>query len=209
MSPVKLTSEQLMEAMVALERGLSCAAWEGVTDRPWWELSTTEQASVLATVRAVHEKRIREMGLDPGGPNKQFLDRMNLTAVQEEDRKWREKWKIMQMARPGTSKPRKIPASGLRMAVNDLLSQEPFFDAGQRRAVERRLAAKSLPSLRILAAQIKNKHAAILKRGLVHNEEEYYLIQEILASVDYPIEEADRNRLAELAEQYSEKRSTS
>lgn len=196
-----------MEANIALHRGLSCAAWEGVTDRPWWELSTAEQKAVLAAVRAFHEKRIREMGLDPEGPNRQFLDRMNLAAVQEEEREWREMHAKMQLAHSGKSKPRKVPASGLRMALNDILSQEPFFDAGQRRAVDRRLAAKSLPSLQVLSAMIKKKHAAILKRGRVRNAEEYYLIQEILASVDYPIEDEERARLDEMAGRFEDRKS--
>lgn len=86
---VNLDAQQLMEALIAVERGLSCASWEGVTDRPWWELSTAEQEATLAAVRSFQEKQIREMGLELGGLNQQFLDRMNLAAIEEEESNWR------------------------------------------------------------------------------------------------------------------------
>lgn len=122
---MNLDAQQLMEALIAVQSGLSCASWEGVTDRPWWELSTAEQEAVLVAVRTFQEKQIREMGLDPGGLNQQFLDRMNLAAIEQEEREWRKMWQDAPQAPPG-EKPRKVSASGLRMALNDLLSQEPF-----------------------------------------------------------------------------------
>lgn len=201
---MKLTTEQLFEVMLAVEFGLSAAAWEGVTDRPWWELSDEEKTAILAAVRSANEKEILRMNSDPETRrfNQLILDRMNLASVRNEEfneEEARQKFLSIPAAKRGS-------ASGLRQAINDGLSQSYLFSRSQCLAVERRLAARNLPNLTMLEALLRNKHEKILKRGSVRNEEEYYLVQEILASVDFPIDEDSRNRLASYADDFATRR---
>jgi hypothetical protein len=201
---MKLTATQLCEVFLALNCGLSAAAWEGASDRPWWELSDEEKTAVLASVRAAEEELIRRHKLDfgPDSLNRQFLDRMTLVSVQNEERQEREARERLLNA----AAPRRGSASGMRQAINDLLSQVGFFGLGQQRAVSRRLARRNLPTLEMLSAMLRKKHEKILQRGRVRNEEEYYLVQEILASVDFPIEDEDRQQLSALAGEYESRR---
>lgn len=204
---MKLTAIQLCEVMLALNHGLSAAAWEGVTSRPWWELSNEEKAAVLASVRATEEELIRRHNLDlcANSLNQQFLDRMSLASVQNEERQEHEaREKLLSSAAK-----RRGSDSGLRQAINDLLSQSAFFGTAQRRAVERRLAARNLPTLALLEAILRKQHEKILKRGSIRTEEEFYLLQEILVSVDFPIDEDARQQLANLAYEYESRRKSS
>jgi hypothetical protein len=201
---MKLTFEQLYEVMLALQCGLSAAAWEGVSDRPWWELSDEEKTAILAAVRSANEKEILGMNLDPETMrfNQLVLDRLNLASVRNEERQEEEarrKLYSIPAAKRGST-------SGLRQAVNDLLSQSYLFSRSQRRAVECRLAARKLPKLTMLEAILRKKHEKILKRGSVRNEQEYYLVQEILASGDFQIDEESRNRLAGYANDFASRR---
>jgi hypothetical protein len=50
--------------------------------------------------------------------------------------------------------------------------------------------------------------ARILKRGRIASPEEFYLATEVLAAVDFDIEDADRARLAEMHQAYVTKRPT-
>lgn len=200
---MKLTREQLYEVMLALLHGMSAAAWEGVSPRPWWEHSDEEKASILAAVRSANEKLILDLNLDPEAVrfNQLFLNRMTLASVKNEERQQqeqREKWLT-------ASAPRRGSTSGLRQAINDLLSQSTFFDAGQRLAVERRLAARKLPTLAMLEALLRQQHEKILKRGRIRNAVEYYLVQEILNFVEFPIDEASRQQLARFASEFEAK----
>lgn len=201
---MKLTTEQLYEVMLAVQFGLSAAAWEGISDRPWWELSDEEKTVILTTVRAANEKEILRMNSDPETTrfNQLILDRMNLASVQNEELQLenaRQKFYDIPAAKRGSS-------AGLRQVINDELSQSYLFSRSQRRAVERRLAARNLPSLNMIEVLLRKKHEKILQRGNVRNEEEYYLVQEILSSGDFPIDEDSRNRLAGYADDFAARR---
>lgn len=205
---MKLTAVQLCEVMLALNHGLSAAAWEGISPRPWWELSDEEKAAVLASVRAALEKSIRRQNNpDPDAQsfNQLILDRMTLASVQNEERLEREgREKALSLLAA-----RRRSTSGLRQAINDLLSQSALFGMAQTRAVERRLAARNLPTLAMLEAIMRNQHEKILKRGRIRTEEEYYLVQEILAFIDFPIDEDTRQQLAGFAYDFESRRKSS
>jgi len=191
---MNLSSEQLLDVMLSLMHGMSAAAWEGVTDRPWWELSDQEKTAALGAVRSAHETLIRNMNPEPGAMdlNQQFLDRMNLASVKKEEEQQYEQRQQMLAA----SASRRGSTSGLKQAINDLLSHSSFWDRSQRLAVERRLAARKLPKLALLEAMLRKKHEKILKRGKIRNDEEYYLAMEILNFMDFPIESDDRQQLS-------------
>lgn len=104
----------------------------------------------------------------------------------------------------GTEWERARRASGLRLAINDDLSQARYYSKSQRAAIDCRLTAANLPSLRTLEIGFKRKHAQILKRGTIRNEEEYYIVREILADVSFQITERDRLLLEKLAVKFEQ-----
>ncbi len=202
---MNLSVEQMRLACFAIQRGLSCAAWEGTTPRPWWELSVEEQEAHLAVVRAETEKTAAEIAaMNPHVRqfNQQVVDRIDRRKIEEEEAQHRQVWLVemaQQSGRKGGNK------SGFKMALNDTLSMASHFEAAQRLAVQRRLAAAGLPQLELLLAMLRRKHEKIVQRGRVRNEEEYYLVREILSDLDYPISDEARGELGRLAAEFEPK----
>jgi hypothetical protein len=204
---VKLDADQLFEVFCALHFGLSAAAWEGASERPWWELTDEEKDAVLTRLKSADKLSAKRIGTNPERVafNQLLLDRLELTSIRNEEHQEAEyRHKVYE-----TTAAKRRSTSGLRQAINDQLSQSYMFSRSQTIAVERRLAARKLPNLTMLEAILRRKHERILKRGGVRDEEEYYLVQEILASVDFPIDEENRHRLGRFADDFAAKRRSS
>lgn len=192
---MKLTREQLQEVFIALMHGSLCHMWEGVTERPWWELSDDEKVTVLADVRTAYAEFLRNMPRDSRRPadHEQFLNHLTFASIQTTESHLTEMRRHCDSASPSKSS-----LSGLKQAINDSLSHSHYWTPAHRLTVERRLAAQNLPKLAVLEAMLRRKHEQILKRGKIRTEEEFYLVQEILASLNFPVSEADRQRLGNL-----------
>jgi hypothetical protein len=69
---------------------------------------------------------------------------------------------------------------GCQQGVNDRISQMELWSEVDRQKVDALLAAKGLPSIRRMEVVLKKKHQRILARGKIRNEEEYYIVKEVL-----------------------------
>lgn len=89
--------------------------------------------------------------------------------------------------------------SGLMSGINDLLHMSDSFNYETWRGVNERLVAKGLPSLEKLQVMLRQKHLRILKRGRIRDEEEYYIVQDILADLDFDVTAEQRVALERMA----------
>jgi len=86
-------------------------------------------------------------------------------------------------------------ASGVKQGVNDLLHMADMWPLEKYEAVEAALSAKGLLSLERMQATLSRKHIAILKRGVIRNEEEYYIVAEMLSDMSSDLSDAQREQL--------------
>jgi hypothetical protein len=92
---------------------------------------------------------------------------------------------------------------GTVQAINDFLAHSQMYRKEDRDKVEQVLAARQLPSLRVLEAALKKKHRRILSRGRITNDEEFYIVADILATPDIAeLTEAERTKLGEMSRAY-------
>lgn len=92
--------------------------------------------------------------------------------------------------------------SGMKQGVNDLLTMSKFLGPHERKKLDLVLTARSLPSLGLMQAKLKRKHERVLKRGAIKNEEEYYIVAEILAGCEIDVSEAERAELGRIHAEY-------
>ena len=69
---------------------------------------------------------------------------------------------------------------GFLQGVNERITQMEWWSEDDRQKVDALLAARSLPSLRTMEVVVKKKHKRIVGRGAIKNDEEYYLVKELL-----------------------------
>src|SRR5687767_9450339 len=156
---MNFSADELFEINAALHGGLR--------DEGWGALTKKERADHLAAQKAWLQDRIADPRIF-NTDRKGFEESLETIGRPEEaERRSREQY----YAQPHKTRARRRP--GLKLAVNDLLSQVQFFSPAQRAAVDRRLTAKKLPTLRQLEIRLRQKHVRILKRGKIRNAEEY------------------------------------
>jgi hypothetical protein len=189
-----LSADRLYEVSIALNYGLAKARWES--------LPTPQQIRLIAEF----EMRRKELLADRRIPEKERLrfsdPNYDLIGPAIDQREARER--KAHYSRP--EKERIRGAAGTKVAINDLLSQSRHFTDSERAAIDARLSARKLPSLRSLEVGFKRAHVRILKRGIIRNEEEYYLVQEILADQEFAVTEADRMALEAIVQKYTRER---
>jgi len=69
---------------------------------------------------------------------------------------------------------------GFLQGINDRISQMEWWSDEDRQKVEVLLADRGLPSLSMMELVVKKKHKRIVARGSIKNDEEYYLVKELL-----------------------------
>src|SRR4051812_20844294 len=180
--PMKLTAEQMWEISFSIRNGLQNAAWEGL-EIPWTDLSREQQAAVMAELRAEREAF---MGSDPRlrALNEASLAHFHLDWIAQrttQEATEREFWKSV-----------KRTVANSRESMNEMLSQAVHFSLDQIRAVDRRLAAKNLPSLRELSGKLNRVRAGILKRGKIRSDAEFYVVKEIVCDTGSDVTDAER-----------------
>lgn len=99
-------------------------------------------------------------------------------------------------------------SSGVKQGVNDLLHMADMMPLEQSESIEAALAARALPSLRKMKAALSRKHIGILKRGLIRNEEEYYIVAEMLSDTSSDLTAAQRRSLGSMTAKYEFKTET-
>ena len=69
---------------------------------------------------------------------------------------------------------------GFLQGVNDRISQMAWWPEEDRKKVDLLLAERGFPALGTMELVVKKKYRRIVKRGSIANDEEYYLIKELL-----------------------------
>jgi hypothetical protein len=88
---------------------------------------------------------------------------------------------------------------GLTMAINDCLEMSAHFTSAEVKAADTDLSRTRLPTLSALRLRFWKRIRAVLKRGRIRTEVEYYAIKN---AVEVPQAEADRARLWALLEDF-------
>lgn len=68
---------------------------------------------------------------------------------------------------------------GLALAIGDLLEESQYFPAERVTRIDRRLAEAGAPTLTETRLRFSTKVAAIMKRGRVGSEREFYLLKNV------------------------------
>ena len=182
---MKLSADEIFEISAALGGGLRDADMSALSkaERIKWLAAVRLNASrVLADPRLSEaERRSIQESVD-------FADRPDVLEERSRQRYY---------SRPARERNR--DRAGQKMGMNDLLSHSHHFSATQRAAIDTRLSARGLPSLRSLEVALKGTHVRILKRGKIRTEEEYYVVKEVLTDVSFPIPGSDRLLLEQMA----------
>lgn len=96
--------------------------------------------------------------------------------------------------------PRQVP--GLKAAINDMLAM-----SGGDFAMDREHQAAGLPTFDEMAELLREKDRAILRRGVIRDEEEYYIVREILTDADSGRRPATLKKLGALLHAYEQAQS--
>jgi len=113
----------------------------------------------------------------------------------------KEMWLAM-LSLPPEGLKRSEVVSGMKQGINDTLTTAKWKSVDERAKIDAALVAKGLPSLRKMEAVFKMKHKRILARGHIRNDEEFYIVAEILSDQEFEIVDADRCKLGEISYAY-------
>lgn len=104
--------------------------------------------------------------------------------------------KVMESNTPGRAR------TGLGMAINDILESSWDFEPAQINAIDIELASKGIVTLSELRRRYTRQFKAIIKRGNIRDETEYYLVSGILASFTGEANDDERIKLENLLSQF-------
>jgi hypothetical protein len=93
--------------------------------------------------------------------------------------------------------------SGLKQGINDLITMSKHGSVPA--SLDARLTAAGLPRLGEMRAALSRKETGILKRGVIRNEEEYYIVREVLCDADADLRSKRFERLGRLLAEYESK----
>lgn len=82
---------------------------------------------------------------------------------------------------------------GLKHGINDLLTMSEH--SGRTAEADRALREAHLPTFDEMRGQLRRKEAAILRRGRIRSEEEYYIVKEVLSDADTTLRPASIRKL--------------
>jgi hypothetical protein len=77
-------------------------------------------------------------------------------------------------------KSKKTALKGLRQAINDCIEMSFYIDLEEVIKLDQQLRDRGVITLSELRRRYSKKYASIVKRGLINNETEYYLIRNVL-----------------------------
>ena len=93
--------------------------------------------------------------------------------------------------------------SGLKQAINDLITMSTHGSVPT--SLDRRLVEAGLPRLHEMRAALARKEAGILKRGMIRDDEEYYIVREVLNDADSSLRSKTLEKLGRLLFEYESK----
>ena len=93
-----------------------------------------------------------------------------------------------------------LAKKSLRIGLLDMFSMiKEGMPENQKQELHQVLLNKNLPGLWELLSIVNDILAKVLKRGKIRNLDEWYVIKEILDTVDSEISDSDRKRLGEIS----------
>lgn len=95
-------------------------------------------------------------------------------------------------------------AAGLRMAVNDCVEMSSHWPVSKVAALDTELTSKGIVSLSQVRQRYWGRYAAVLKRGRIRSDVEYYLVQGVLVDQASTLQAPERERLQELVSMYEQ-----
>lgn len=95
---------------------------------------------------------------------------------------------------------------GLKHGLADILSQLKELSDADKEVLNKKLLAEGLTSLWRLIATIAEIPAKVLKRGKIKNLDEWYVIKEVLDTVDSDITDAEREKLEKISSEFENTR---
>lgn len=94
--------------------------------------------------------------------------------------------------------------AALRMAVNDCVEMSSNWSAEKVAAFDAELRAEGILTLSQVRQRYASKYAAVLRRGKIKNETEYYLVHGILVDQAAQLPDEERSRLALMVTAYEQ-----
>ena len=191
---MKLTIEQLVEVFLAIKYGRIESQVSQMTDEQRISYYLVNKHALPASF---------EIGDEPGDTRKRLAELMktfDLFAEME--------IKARTACLSLSGKERTELRSGLRQGINDSLHRfrSGYFEQASVKTIDRRLTAKNLPSLDNIDAIFGEKHRAVLKRGRILNDEEFYAVKNILDDLEYDVSAEQRIRLGQITLHYENSR---
>ncbi len=102
-----------------------------------------------------------------------------------------------------TSAPAQASAA-LRMAVNDCVEMSSHWSAKKVAALDAELGAEGTLTLSQVRQRYASKYAAVLRRGKIKNEIEYYLVHGILVDQAVQLADEERSKLELMVTEYEQ-----
>lgn len=96
----------------------------------------------------------------------------------------------------------------MKQGINDTLTRAAYWNYKKWKEVSDALAAKGLPSIEKMELRMKQKHRHILKRAAIKNDEEFYLVAEILSDLTLDVSDEDRTALDGISTDYESKKAS-
>ncbi len=190
---MKLTTEQLLEVFIAL----------------FWGRQEAVMAEMSEEQRQRHYERERETirksidAFPSAGQNHRTALAENLKFV---GRPEEAEEAVRQRYLHAEGEFRRLRRSGLKQGINDTLHlvEQGYYPPKTIEVINRRLTARNLPKVDELLRQFRGTHLKILKRGRIRDEEEFYLVQNILADLEFDVTEEQRMKLDRLAGEFEQ-----
>jgi hypothetical protein len=95
-----------------------------------------------------------------------------------------------------------LALQGLKQAVNEIIEETAEFDSDNVKNLDSELNSKSIITLSALRKKYWSKYKAILKRGNIKNETEYYLMIGLLCDVDSEISNSERELISKMVNDF-------
>ena len=97
-----------------------------------------------------------------------------------------------------------LAKKGLKTGLNDLLTMSMDFSKIKKKQLSDHLVSKDYPKFEQLISKIKNLPNKILKRGIIKNVDEYYVIKEFLADSNIDLTKTEFLQLSKILNSYEE-----
>ena len=91
---------------------------------------------------------------------------------------------------------------GLKQAVNDSIEDTADFDLEALKLFDSELSSKGIITLSALQQRYSSKYKRILKRGIIKNETEYYLVNGLLCDLDNGLPTEENAKLSKMIEEF-------